>query len=178
MTSKRVELIKECQRQSESCLYSSTTLFIWLRCLRIINTVFVTVPLVLGSFAGWQLVTYSSVESIKFLVAGTSFIAGLLPTIYSALKFDDYLANCTALAGTYKNLQDQFRFAALVSSKNPISEFDLEVRSLYSALERARQTSFTAPEWCFRSAQRKIDQGDYKFEVDVSDIAEADSTTH
>jgi hypothetical protein len=30
--------------------------------------------------------------------------------------------------------------------------------------------SYTAPEWCFRSAQKKIRKGDYDFDVDLRQL--------
>ncbi len=56
MASMRAELIMECKRQSENCLYTSTSLFVWLRYLRAMRIFFVVVPLVLGSLAGWNLI--------------------------------------------------------------------------------------------------------------------------
>jgi hypothetical protein len=37
-------------------------------------------------------------------------------------------------------------------------------------LEKARSVSYTAPEWCFRRAQKKIAKGDYTFNVDATSI--------
>jgi len=33
-------------------------------------------------------------------------------------------------------------------------------------LEKARSVSYTAPEWCFKRAQKKIKEGDYDFDLD------------
>ena len=79
MKSKSLELALECKRQSESCLYTSTSLFIWLRYLRLAKVVFIVVPLVLGSLAGWKLLTNSDLQSIKFFTAICALIAGVLP---------------------------------------------------------------------------------------------------
>ncbi|MCF6283592.1 MAG: hypothetical protein L3K26_00145 [Candidatus Hydrogenedentes bacterium] len=166
MTTKRAQLVQECRRLSESCLYTSTSLFIWLRCLRIIKACFIALPLLLGSIATWEILTASDLQAIKLFLAAAAFLAGLLPSIYSALKFDDYLSQCVQLAGEYKNLQDRFRFAAVVSSKNTVPEFEQQVQTFIDRLEQARSPSFTAPEWCFRSAQAKIQKGDYYFDVD------------
>jgi hypothetical protein len=48
-------LIDECKRQEESCLYTSTTLFEWLKALRKWRIVFVVGPVVLGGLATWPL---------------------------------------------------------------------------------------------------------------------------
>ena len=91
MASKQKELALECKRQYESCLYTSTSLFIWLRCLRMLRIAFVVLPLTLGSIGTWKLLTTSNLESAKILVSVCSFVAGLLPALYAALKFDTSL---------------------------------------------------------------------------------------
>ena len=93
-----------------------------------------------------------------------------MPTVYSALKFDDHLQECRHLAGEFKNLQDRFRQAALVSSKKPFIDFEKDVQHLIVRLEEARAGSFTAPEWCFARAQKKIKKGDYDFDIDLKGI--------
>src|SRR5947209_10480170 len=115
MASKSMELAMECKRLSESCLYTSTSLFIWLRFTRYVKLAFIVAPLVLGSLASWKLLTGYNLEGVKVFTALCAFLAGLLPSIYSALKFDDHLDQSKHLAGEFKNLQDRFRQAALVS---------------------------------------------------------------
>ena len=74
------------------------------------------------------------------------------------------------MAGEFKNLQDRFRQAALVSAKKSFTEFEQDVKPFLERLEQARSLSVTAPEWCFRRAQKKIKAGDYDFDVDVSAV--------
>jgi hypothetical protein len=104
---------------------------------------------------------------IKLFTAICAFLAGLLPAIYAALKLDDHLDESKHLAGEFKNLQDRFRQAALVSSRKPFAEFEADVKPLIDRLEQARATSLTAPEWCFKRAQKKIKKGDYDFDLDM-----------
>jgi hypothetical protein len=170
MPSKSVELALECQRLSESCLYTSTSLFIWLKTLRAIKVAFIAVPLLLGSFAGWKFLTSFDAQWVRVATALSAFIAGLLPSVYFALKIDDHIEDCRHLAGEFKNLQDRFRQAALVSSKKPFSEFDQDVKPIMERLEKARSSSVTPPEWCFRRAKRKIKTGDYEFDIDAKSI--------
>src|SRR6266550_243497 len=85
------ELVQECKRLSESCLYTSTSLLIWLRTRRRLKTFFFVTPLVLGSAAGWKLLTEADLESVKVLVSSLAFLAGLFPSIYAALKLDDHI---------------------------------------------------------------------------------------
>jgi hypothetical protein len=39
-------------------------------------------------------------------------------------------------------------------------------------MEEARRDSLTAPEWCFKQAQKKVQSGDYDFDVDIKETAE------
>jgi hypothetical protein len=165
--SKQLELALECKRQSENCLYTSTSLFIWLRCLRALEIIFIVVPLLMGFLAGWELVTSSNIRWVRVLASLCAFLAGLLPVIYAALKFDDRLDRCMELAGEFKNLQDRFRQAALVSSRKPFEEFEADFRPIMDRLESARSHSYTAPEWCFKKAQKKVKSGDYTFDIDL-----------
>ncbi|MBL8208341.1 MAG: hypothetical protein JNM09_29185 [Blastocatellia bacterium] len=168
MTTKNSELALECQRQSENCLYTSTSFFIWLRLLRKVRVFFIVTPLVLGGLASWNLLTKSDVESVKVVTAVCSFLAGLFPTIYAALKFDDQLEKYTRFASEFKNLQDRFRQAALVSSRKPFAEFEKEFKELMVRMEQARSASLTPPEWIFKRAQKKVQSSDYKFDVDLA----------
>jgi hypothetical protein len=170
MPSKSVELALECQRLSESCLYTSTSLLIWLRFLRTVRVVFIVVPLFLGSLAGWKLLTGSELAWVKIVTAVSAFLAGLFPLVHSAVKLDNYLKDCAKLAGEFKNLQDRFRQAALVSSKKSFSEFERDVKPLVERLEKARSRSITPPETCFRRAKKNIKAGDYAFDIDVDSI--------
>lgn len=154
-------MISECRDQSRNCTYTSTTLFIWLRFLRTVRVVFTVVPLILGSLASWKLLTQSDADSVKVLVAGLAFLAGVLPTVYRALKLDRHLTQCAELAAEFKNLQDAFRQCANIYSLKPLPEFEAEFRRVMKRLEKARQPSYTAPEWCFKRAQRKVQSGDY-----------------
>lgn len=167
MASKQIELALECKRQHDNCLYTSTSLLIWLRYLRTLRVSFVVLPLLFGSVGTWKLLTTSNLESAKLLVSVCSFVAGLFPAVYAGLKFDASLECCKQLAGEFKNLQDRFRQAALISAQKSFAEFDAEFQRLMKRLESARANSYTAPEWCFKKAQSKINAGDYSFDIDA-----------
>jgi len=168
MGEKLEQLVQECRRLSEGCLYTSTSLFIWLRTLRYLKVVFIIAPLTLGSLAGGKLLLSVDSDGVRAFAAICAFLAGLLPAIYSALKYDDRLKECTFLAAEFKNLQDRFRQAALVASQKPFPEFEAQFDQLMNRLELARKPSFTTPEWCFRRAQKKIKTGDYHYDVDIA----------
>ena len=99
-------------------------------------------PLALGSVAGWKLLASSDLQSVKVLVAVCALLAGLLPSIYSALKYDDQLAHCKLLTGEFKILRDRFRQGALVSSLKTFGEFECEFQKLMERLDAARSHSY------------------------------------
>lgn len=175
MATKTDELVLECRRLSENCLYTSTSFFYYLRALRWIRLLFIGAPLILGSLATWNLLTASKLESVKIVTAIFAFLAGLLPSLFSALKFDEHLADSKLLAGEFKNLQDRFRQCALVSSKKTFAEFESEFKENMARLERARTPSATLPEMFFKMAQRKIKSRDYDFDVDLEEAAKVGS---
>jgi hypothetical protein len=169
MASKSTELALECKRLAESCLYTSTSFFIWLRFTRWVKIFFIAAPLVLGSLASWKLLVGYDLAEVKVFTAICSFLAGLLPSMYAALKFDDHIEEAKHLAGEFKNLQDRFRQAAMVSSRKPFADFEADFKLLMDRLEQARSASLTPPEWCFKLAQWKIKTGDYDFDIDLKD---------
>lgn len=167
MGAKAKDLVTECKRQVENCLYSSTAFFIWLRLLRYLRLAFIVVPLVLGSLASWNMLTRSDLQSVKVLVSLFAFFAGLLPTIYAALKFDDRLEEVKRAAAEFKNLQDRFRQVAVISSKKSFAEFEADFKAVMDRMETARHPSLTTPEVIFKWAQKKVKSGDYDFDVDL-----------
>jgi len=160
------ELKKECLRQEESCLYTSTSLFIWLRCLRVVKMLLVGLPLIFGSIASGKLLVGGPKDTAQYFPALCSFLASVIPSLYVALKFDERLEECVRLSAEFKNLRDEFRYAANVHSLKAPSQFQAEVDKSLQKLHEARKASFTAPEWCFKWAQRKIAAGHYAFGVD------------
>ncbi len=166
MTDKRSELIDECARQYDNCLYTSTALFIWLRWLRIFRAVFVILPILLGAVGTWKVLTKSNNPKFEIAAAVCGLIAGVIPAVYSSLKFAEHLTLCSKLAADFKNLQDRFRQAALFNSDTDLPKFEEQFEKLMKKMESARSHSYTAPEWCFHCAQEKIKKGHYKFDVD------------
>lgn len=170
----KTALIKECQRLSESCLYTSTSLFIWVREKRRIKNAFIFIPLLLGSIAGWSFISEFDASWVKWVTGVFSFVAGLMPALYSALKLDDHLETCKRSAGEFKNLQDRFRQVALIYSGKSLAEFESEFGKIMAKFEKIKSESLTPPERFFKAAQKKINTGDYTFTVDLPD-GEADS---
>jgi len=168
MTQKVDQLVQECRRQSENCLYTSTAFLIWLRELRWWRGIFVVAPLTLGGFATGRLLFWAESDKARIISAIAAFAAGLLPSIYAALKFDDKLRECTNAAAEFKNLQDRFRQAAQVAAHKPFADFERQFNDLMNRLEVARKPSITPPERIFRAAQKKVKSGDYIFDVDIA----------
>ncbi len=160
-------LIKECKRQEESCLYTSTTLYIWLREARIWRAVFVITPIVFGAVASWSILEKPEVTWMVWLTAAAGLIAGLVPAIREALNLDIHVEDISKHAAQFKHLQDRFRMAADTSSGKSIEDFETEVRDLLDRLDEARKASVTPPERCFVSAREKILNGHYDFTVDA-----------
>src|SRR5689334_6264504 len=82
---RRSEIVKEALRQSESCLWTSTTLFIWLRRVRKQRMFYVAAPIVLGAFAGFT-VLQDLVPA--WAIASASLLASLFPALADALKIE------------------------------------------------------------------------------------------
>lgn len=170
MASKAAMLALECKRLSENCLYTSTSFFIYLRFLRSLRIVFVVAPLALGALATWKVIEGNGSTAAKWFTGVCSLLAGLLPSIYSALKLDDRLAEAIHLSCEFKNLQDRFRQAAQVSSLKAFAAFEADVEPLMKRLEDARRPSLTPPEPFFKLAQKKVKSGDYTFDVDLAQL--------
>ncbi len=156
-------LKSQCAEQRERCLYTSVSLFIWLRCLRYLRIAFVTVPIILGSVAGWDLLQ-SQDGAVKTIAAVCAFLAGLAPAIYAALKLDEHLPTVARLAGEYKNLEIIFGDLQQVGSFKAFEEFEAEYKEARNRLEQANGEAYTAPQFCFKQAKKAIQAGHYSFE--------------
>lgn len=155
----------QCGEQHERCLYTSTSLFIWLRWLRRLKIVFVLFPIVLGSLAGWDLLKAQNDGTVKAFTAICAFLAGLIPAIYAALKLDEHLPTAVRLAGEYKNLEILFRDLQRVGPFKPLEIFEADYNDARSRLEKANAEAYTAPQFCFWLAQKVIKKGHYTFET-------------
>lgn len=159
-------LVKECKRQEESCLYTSTTLYIWLREARIWRAIVIVVPIIFGAIASWSVLNRPDVEWALWVTAAAGLLAGVIPAVREALDLDLHVDESSRVAAQFKNLQDRFRIAADTGAYKEEGVFEAEVRDLMERLDEARKASVTPPERCFRKAQEKIKQGHYSFTVD------------
>ena len=170
MASKTVPLVKECQRQVENCLYTSTALYILIKRLQGIRIATAIVPLVLGSFATWNVLTESNYQWAKTITAVCAFLAGLIPAIVTTLKLNENLDYCNLLANEFKNMQDRFRQAACFTSAKELEAFEKEFCQLRDQLEELRKKSVAIPEWAFKKAQAKVNSKDYEFNIDLAEL--------
>jgi hypothetical protein len=166
MDERTQNLIAECKRQEESCLYMSTTIFEWLKSLRRKRCFFVVVPIILGALATWSLL--SKQPGLEWLTGGCALLAGVMPAVYKALDFDLNLDTLAKDAHQFKVLQDRFRQAWSVTALGEFQAFKLEFDALMGRMDAARVHSLTAPERFFKKARKKISSGHYDFAIDMN----------
>ena len=164
MDERTTTLVDECRRQAESCLYTSTTLFEWLKELRCWRVAFIVVPIMLSTLATWQLLAK---EGPAWITGTCALLAGLVPAIYKALNFDISLDTLAKHAHQFKTLQDRFRQAANITAQSRFDQLKTVFASLMDQMEAARASSLIPPERFFRKAQRKIIAGHYQFTIDA-----------
>ena len=73
MANASASLIDECKRQEESCLYTSTALFEWVKHLRRWKLFFVVAPIVLAGIATG--LPASQQPRLEWLIAGCTLLA-------------------------------------------------------------------------------------------------------
>lgn len=168
-------LVEECQRQVENCLYTSTSLYIWIKWLRGLRAVMTVAGLLLGSLATWKVLTDSPDGWSKAAVAVFAFAAGFIPTVVRSLRLDESLSQLNTLANEFKNLQDRFRFIACFTITKGITDAEAEFRATRVLMENLRVRSTAVPEWAFRAAQKKIKTQDYQFDIDQAVLDQADA---
>lgn len=162
MTPQIQGIVQECKNQAESCLYTSTSLFIWLRSARRSNRIWNALPIILGAAASF--VAFK--ESYPYIAAFMALLAGVLPSIYEELKLKEHTEDIESQAGQYKNLQDRFRQAAEITALDSnLENLKAEFSSLMRQMEDLRARPITAPEWCFVEARKKIQAGHYDFDA-------------
>lgn len=165
MTSKAVAIAKEARRQEESCLYTSTSLFLWLRQVRRQNTIFIVAPIILGALAGFSILKDVFPD---WFTATLALIASLFPALANGLKIQTSIDEIAANAAAFKSLQDRFRQLAEITVTSGDEPAQSELRELTDKVDVARANSITPPEPYFTKARKKIEAGDYSFAVDAA----------
>ena len=159
-------LVKECLRQFEACRQTAAALYIWQKHARFWRATFLIAPIILGGFAGSQILGQGAGEVGKIGAAFCSLLAGFFPAIFKALNLDMHLTSISRSATEFTNLRDRFRQAAHVRSLEPLETFQAEFEALMDRMDAVRMAAPPAPEWCFREARQKIGKGDYDAAVD------------
>ena len=157
-------LVDECKRQEESCLYTSTALFEWLKYLRCWKIFFVISPIILAALAT-ALPAEADTWPGRFAAACT-VLAGLAMAIYKALDLDVSLDLVAKQANQFKLLQDRFRQAWRVGALGDPAKFQAEFDARIGQMDALRSSSFPPPERFFKRAQTKVESGAYSFKVD------------
>lgn len=166
MDKRKENLIAECFRQEESCLYTSAGLYIWQKRSRMWKNIFIVAPIILGGIATSQILSESENVLVSYIAAGLTLLAGFFPAIYEALGMDMRVREIGASAAEFNNLKDRFRVLATVKAFSEFDEFDAAFEQLIDRMDAARSASPPLPEWCFEAARKKIEGGDYSFSVD------------
>ena len=160
------ELINECKRQEESCLFTSTIFYLWLRNSRIIRICFIVVPIILASVGTWSFLNRFDNLWILTGTALSTLLAGVTPAIFNALNLDSHVELIAKQAAIFKCLQDRFRQCWKISSQEPLAEFKTKFEMLMNQMDAAREQSITPPERYFKKARMKIESGHYAFQAD------------
>ncbi|MFZ6681993.1 SLATT domain-containing protein [Undibacterium sp. Tian12W] len=167
MDQRSEEIVKECKRQEESCLYTSTALFEWLKEVRHWRTAFIVLPIVAGSIAGAKILMKD--PGWEWVTAIAALLAGLFPAIFKALDLDVSMKSISDSASRFKILQDRFRLTSSLGPTKPIQEMEDEFMALMDRMDDARSASPAIPDRHFKKAQKKITKGDYSFEADAKE---------
>jgi hypothetical protein len=152
-------LVAECRDEEGSCLYTSTSFFIWLRWLKALRAA------LWGGGAIGSVVAASHIleggSEHKFVAAGAALVGVLLPGLIKAVRLDSAIRGYTKAAAKFKILQGELRRLACIWSEKELVQFEQLARHTFSQLNDARKASLTPPEICFWLARRKIRKGHY-----------------
>ena len=154
-------IVDECKRQEESCLYTSTSLLEWLKRLRVWKALFIVTPIILGGVATWPLL--ANRDEYKWLSGICALVAGFAPALYKALDFDVSLKVIAQHAHEFKIRQDRFRQAWRIGALASFPELKKEFEDLMGRMDTVRAASLTPPERFFKKAKRKIGERSLRF---------------
>lgn len=166
MESRTEEIVAECRRQQESCNYTSTAMYSWLKEVRVYRIAFITLPIVFASIASAKILLKN--PDYEWIAAIAALLAGLFPAIFKALELDVSLKAMSDSAHRFEILRDRFRQASLIGATKSVTELEEDFNALMARMEEARNASLAIPERHFKVAQKKIGKGDYDFDADKS----------
>lgn len=160
----RSEIAVEAMRQSESALYTSTMLYIWLRRVRFQQRFVTLAPIVLTALAGFS---YVQAWVPAWGLALLAFASTLIPAVAEKLEIETHVDELKRLAAEYKSLQDRFRILGKILVRGPRETAEQELKSLMDRMDVTRASSISPPERYYEQAKQKIKRGDYDFSVDI-----------
>lgn len=164
LEARRREIVKEALRQSESCLWTSTMVFTWLRQVRRQHKAITLAPIILTALAGAAFVK----ELVPAgAVAVIAFLAALIPSIAEALDVQTHVDELKRVAAEYKALQDRFRRLARITALGDVDRAEEALGELMDRMDTVRSSSITPPQRYFDDARRQIEGGHYDFAVDL-----------
>jgi len=164
LEARRREIVREALRQSESCLWTSTMLFMWLRRVRWQHKIITLAPIVLTAIAGFS---YLKEWLPAWGVALMAFLSTLIPSITEALDIQTHVEELKRVSGDYKALQDRFRRLARITALGNVDKAEADLTELMDRMDAVRSSSITPPERYLKKARKKIEGGDYDFAVDL-----------
>ncbi|WP_354674931.1 hypothetical protein [Cupriavidus alkaliphilus] len=164
MDSRTQEIIAECKRQQESCTYTATALYSWLKEVRVYRIGFITLPIIFGAVASAKILLKST--EYEWVTAIAALLAGLFPAIFKALDLDVSIKAMSDSAHRFEGLRDRFRQASLIGATKQPTELEDEFSALMARMDEARNASLAVPERHFAKAQKKIEAGHYAFDAD------------
>ncbi len=165
MEQRAQEIVNECTRQQESCNYTSTALYSWLKEIRVYRIAFITLPIIFGSIASAKILLKE--PDWDWVTAIAALLAGLFPSIFKALDLDVSVKAISDAAHRFEVLRDRFRQASLIGAMKPTAELEEEFKLLMERMDETRGASLAIPERHFSVAQKKIGGGHYDFDVDA-----------
>lgn len=160
----RAEIAVEALRQAESCLYTSTQLFMWLRKVRFWAGIIKVAPIVLTAVAG---AAFLKEWLPLWMAAGMAFLSTLIPSVAEAVDIQTKVSELKSAAGEYKVLQDRFRQLAKLGTIGDVDRAQARLDELMDRMDVVRSSSITPPESYYLAAREKIKAGDYDFTVDI-----------
>lgn len=161
---RRWEIVKEALRQSESCLWTSTMLFAWLRRVRWQHKCITLAPIVLTALAGAAFVKdYLPAVAVAIIAV----LATLIPSIAEALDVQTHVNELKRAAAEYKTLQDRFRQLAKITALGDLAKAEETLGHLMDRMDTVRSSSITPPQRYFDDARKQIEGGHYDFTVDL-----------
>lgn len=164
LEARRLEIVKEALRQSESCLLTSTMLFTWLRRVRWQHKAITLAPIVLTALAGAAFVQNLLPAVALAIIA---FLATLIPSLSEALDIQTHVEELKWTAAEYKALQDRFRRLAKITALGEVDKAEEVLAELMDRMDAVRGDSITPPDRYRENAKKQIEDGNYDFSVDL-----------